>query len=84
MRADALRDNTAWRRLVAQVVRRGIELGAFGTAYDPDKVAVLTIAAADGLGIPLSLADPDITPAGAVQDVMAVLRALLRPAGGPT
>jgi AcrR family transcriptional regulator len=81
MRADALRDNTAWRRLVAQVVRRGIELGTFGTAYDPDKVAVLTIAAADGLGIPLSLADPDITPAGAVQDVMAVLRALLRPAG---
>jgi len=81
MRADALRDNTAWRGLVAQVVRRGIELGAFGTAYDPDKVAVLTIAAADGLGIPLSLADPDITPAGAVQDVMAVLRALLRPAG---
>ena len=81
MRADALRDNTAWRRLVAQVVRRGIELGTFGTAYHPDKVAVLTIAAADGLGIPLSLADPDITPAGAVQDVMAVLRALLRPAG---
>jgi AcrR family transcriptional regulator len=81
MRADALRDNTAWRRLVAQVVRRGIEMGTFGTAYDPDKVAVLTIAAADGLGIPLSLADPDITPAGAVQDVMAVLRALLRPAG---
>jgi AcrR family transcriptional regulator len=81
MRADALRDNTAWRRLVAQVVRRGIELGTFGTAYDPDKVAVLTIAAADGLGIPLSLADPDITPAGAVQDVMAVLHALLRPAG---
>src|SRR5579859_3625052 len=81
MRADALRDNTAWRRLVAQVVRRGIELGAFGTAYDPDKVAVLTIAVADGLGIPLSLADPDITPVGAVQDVMGVLRALLRPAG---
>jgi AcrR family transcriptional regulator len=79
MRADALRDNTAWRRLVAQVVRRGVGLGAFGTAYDPDKVAVLTIAAADGLGIPLSLADPDISPAGAVQDVMAVLRALLRP-----
>jgi AcrR family transcriptional regulator len=84
MRADALRDNTAWRRLVAQVVRRGIELGAFGTAYDPDKVAVLAIAAADGLGIPLSLADPGITPASAVRDIMAVLRALLRPAGGAT
>jgi AcrR family transcriptional regulator len=79
MRADALRDNTAWRRLVAQVVRRGIELGTFGGTYDPDQVAVLTIAAADGMGIPLSLADPDITPASAAQDVMAALRELLRP-----
>src|ERR1700757_5273972 len=41
MRADALRDNTAWRRLVAEVVRRGIELGTFGGAYDPVTVAVL-------------------------------------------
>ena len=79
MRADALRDNTAWRQLVAQVVRRGIELGTFGGTYEPDQVAVLTIAAADGMGIPLSLADPDITPASAVRDVMAALRELLRP-----
>ena len=34
MRADALRDNTAWRRLVAGVVRRGIELGTFSDRYD--------------------------------------------------
>jgi len=79
MRTDALRDNTAWRRLVAQVVRSGIELGTFGGTYDPDQVAVLAIAAADGMGIPLSLADPDITPASAAQDVMAALRELLRP-----
>jgi hypothetical protein len=79
MRADALRDNTAWRRLVAQVIRRGIELGTFGGRYDPGQVAELTIAAADGMGIPLSLADPDITPASAAQDVMAALRELLRP-----
>jgi AcrR family transcriptional regulator len=81
MRADALRDNTAWRRLVAEVVRRGIELGTFGGKYDPDKVAVLTIAAVDGMGIPLSLGDPIITPSGAVQDVLAALRELLRPQG---
>jgi AcrR family transcriptional regulator len=81
MRADALRDNTAWRRLVAQVVRRGIELGTFNGRYDPDKIAVLAIAAADGMGIPLSLADPDITPASAARDVMAALRELLRPDG---
>jgi AcrR family transcriptional regulator len=81
MRADALRDNTAWRRLVAEVIRRGIELGTFGGRYDPVKVAVLTIAAVDGMGIPLSLADPDITPASAAQDVLAALRELLRPEG---
>ena len=45
MRADALRDNTAWRRLVADVVRRGVELGTFGGRHDPDKVAVLAVAA---------------------------------------
>ena len=78
MRADALRDNTAWRRLVASVVRRGIELGAFSGRYDPDKVAVLAVAAADGMGIPLSLGDPEITARGAVHDVLAALRELLR------
>jgi AcrR family transcriptional regulator len=79
MRADALRDNTAWRRLVAGVVRRGTERGTFSGRHDPDKVAVLAVAAADGLGIPLSLNDPDISAPGAVQDVLAALRALLRP-----
>jgi AcrR family transcriptional regulator len=79
MRADALRDNTAWRRLVADVVRGGVSSGVFGDRYDPDTVAVLTIAAADGMGIPLSLADPEINPAGAARNVMGVLRELLRP-----
>jgi AcrR family transcriptional regulator len=78
MRADALRDNTAWRQLVAGVVRRGIERGVFSDRYDAGKVAVLAVAAADGMGIPLSLGDPDITAASAVHDVMATLRELLR------
>ena len=52
MRADALRDNTAWRRLVADVVRRGIELGVFSGRHDPDKVAVLAVAAARRDGHP--------------------------------
>jgi hypothetical protein len=44
-------------------------------------VAVLTVAAVDGMGIPLSLGDPEITPPGAVQDVLVALRELLRPEG---
>jgi AcrR family transcriptional regulator len=79
MRADALRDNSAWRRLVADVVRRGTERSVFGGRHDPDKVAVLAIAVVDGMGVPLSLGDPDITARGAVQDVLAALRELLRP-----
>lgn len=77
MRADALRDNTAWRQLVADVVRRGTERGTFGSRHDADTVAVLAVAAADGLGIPLSLADPGITPADAVRSVLIAVRDLL-------
>ena len=68
---------------MAEVVRRGIELGTFGGTYDPDKVAVLTIGAVDGMSIPLSVADPEITPASAAQDVMAALRERLRRAAEP-
>jgi hypothetical protein len=60
------------------VVRRGIERGVFSGRYDPDTVAVLAVAAADGMGIPLSLGDPEITTSSAVHDVLAVLRELLR------
>jgi hypothetical protein len=35
------------------------------------------VAAADGMGIPLSLGDPDITAGNAVRDIMATLRELL-------
>ena len=40
MRADALRDNTAWRQLVASVVRRGVERGVVTAAEDPSLDAV--------------------------------------------
>jgi hypothetical protein len=62
---------------VADVVRRGAERGTFGGRHDPDTVAVLAVGAADGMGIPLSLADPDITPADAVRNVLTALRDLL-------
>jgi AcrR family transcriptional regulator len=80
MRADTLADYAAWRRLVADSVRHGIEQGRFGTAHPPEMVARLAIALVDGMGIPLALADPDVTGPGAVQDVLAALRELLRPA----
>jgi len=79
MRADTLRDYDAWRGLVAGTVRRGIEQGAFGDAYRPEVVAVLAIALVDGVGVPLALSDPEVTVPGAIRDVLAALRELLRP-----
>ena len=76
MRADALRDNDAWRRLVADVVRRGIEQGTFGPVQ-PDKIAVLTIAPWTGWASRCRW--PTRGQPGAVQDVLAALRELLRP-----
>jgi AcrR family transcriptional regulator len=79
MRADALRDYGAWRELVADVVRRGTEAGTFAPRLSPEQIAVLTIALVDGVGIPLALDDPAITPDGAVADVLSALAGLLHP-----
>ena len=79
MRADTVRDYDAWRGLVADVVRRGSEAGRFAPSLDPERIAVLTIALVDGVGIPLALGDPEITTDGAVEDVLSALDALLRP-----
>jgi len=80
--AAAIRECGFSDATVADVVRHGIELGTFSGRYDPDKIAILTIAAADGMGIPLSLADPQITAASAAQDVMTALRDMLSPDRG--
>src|SRR5580693_1363817 len=83
MRADALRDYGAWRRLVADVVRRGTEAGRFAPRLSPEQIAVLTIALVDGVGIPLALDAPEITPDGAVADVLSALAGLLHPPAAP-
>jgi AcrR family transcriptional regulator len=83
MRADALRDYGAWRGLVADVVRRGTEEGTFAPRLSPEQIAVLTIALVDGVGIPLALDDPAITPDGAVADVLTALAGLLHPPAAP-
>jgi AcrR family transcriptional regulator len=77
MRDDAVRDYGAWRRLVADVVRRGTDAGRFAPRLSPEQIAVLTIALVDGVGIPLALDDPEITADGAVADVLSALRDML-------
>ena len=77
MRADALGDYAAWRRLVAAAVRAGTAAGRFAGRHSPERVAVLAIALVDGVGIPLALGDPEITAAGGIEDVLAALAGLL-------
>jgi AcrR family transcriptional regulator len=77
MRADTLRDYAAWRRLVAEAVRSGAGSGRFAAPHSPERIAVLTIALVDGVGIPLALGDPEITAAGATADVLSALAGLL-------
>jgi AcrR family transcriptional regulator len=79
MRADTLYDYAAWRGLVADAVRAGTASGRFRGSSDPDRIAVMAIALLDGIGVPLALADPQITVAAATQDVLSVLDQLLRP-----
>lgn len=62
---------SAWRALVADVVRRGRDAGAFAPRLAPGHVAVLTIALVDGVGIPLALGDPQITADGAADGAVA-------------
>ena len=78
---DARRRAARQHRLAAAGGGRGParhRAGPFSDRYAPDTVAVLAVAAADGMGIPLSLGDPAITAPGAVQTVLAALREFLR------
>jgi hypothetical protein len=68
--------------IAADAVQHGIDQGNFAGPHRPEKVAMLTIALVDGMGIPLALGDPEITVPDAVQDVLATLRSLLRPDPG--
>jgi AcrR family transcriptional regulator len=83
MRADTLRDYAAWRRLVADAVRSGQGSGRFTTPHSPERIAVLTLALLDGVGIPLALGDPEISPDTVTADVMSALAGLLHPGGSP-
>jgi AcrR family transcriptional regulator len=79
MRVDALRDYDGWRALVAAAVRLGTDSGEFAPAAGPDQIALLTIALADGAGIPLALGDPGLTVDSAIRDVLTAVRGLVRP-----
>lgn len=73
----------AWRGLVTQVIRSGLDSGRFHTDLNAEDVANLVVALIDGIGVPVALADPDLprahgSAAGLVEDAVAHLLGIPR------
>ena len=59
--AERRRLDLAWRGRIATIVREGQEGGEFEPALDPDAFAVEFAALIDGLGVQVTLGDPDVS-----------------------
>lgn len=60
------------RALIAQIVREGQADGEFDSAADPDDFAVVLSGLLDGLGVQVTLGQPDVTPERMVDRCLAV------------
>jgi AcrR family transcriptional regulator len=74
------------RSLIADIVRDGQRKGEFTPDADPDDFALVLSGLLDGLGVQVTLAQPDVTPERMVQRCLAVasreLGCELRPRNG--
>jgi AcrR family transcriptional regulator len=55
------------RALIADIVREGQQAGEFSADADPDEFALVLSGLLDGLGVQVTLGQPDVTPARMVQ-----------------
>jgi AcrR family transcriptional regulator len=60
------------RLLIAEIVREGQRGGEFDAAADPDDFAVVLSGLLDGLGVQVTLGQPDVTPDRMVDRCLAV------------
>jgi AcrR family transcriptional regulator len=60
------------RALIAEIVREGQRGGEFDAAADPDDFAVVLSGLLDGLGVQVTLGQPDVTPGRMVDRCLAV------------
>ncbi len=60
------------RALIADIVRDGQQSGAFSAATDPDDFALALSGLMDGLGVQVTLGQPDVTPARMVERCLAL------------
>ena len=60
------------RVLIADIVRDGQQAGEFAAATDPDDFALALSGLMDGLGVQVTLGQPDVTPARMVERCLAL------------
>jgi AcrR family transcriptional regulator len=60
------------RELIAGIVREGQEAGEFSSDADPDDFALALSALMDGLGVQVTLGQPDVTPERMVDRCLAL------------
>jgi AcrR family transcriptional regulator len=60
------------RALIAEIVREGQRDGVFDAAADPDDFAVVLSGLLDGLGVQVTLGQPDVTPERMLDRCLAV------------
>jgi AcrR family transcriptional regulator len=74
------------RRLIADIVREGQQEGEFSVDTDPDDFALVLSGLLDGLGVQVTLGQPDVTPERMVQRCLDLasreLGCELRPSNG--
>jgi len=92
-RDDAVRNNyfrlnTRERELIADIVRAGQQDGEFSADADPDNVALMLSGLMDGLGVQVTLGQPDVTPERMIDRCLALasteLGCKLQPSGAVT
>jgi AcrR family transcriptional regulator len=60
------------RKLIADIVREGQKEGTFDTGADPDEFALALSGLMDGLGVQVTLGQPDVTPERMVERCLAL------------
>jgi AcrR family transcriptional regulator len=60
------------RGLIADIVRNGQEAGVFSSGADPDDFALMLSGLMDGLGVQVTLGQPDVTPERMVDRCLAL------------
>jgi AcrR family transcriptional regulator len=72
VRESYVRLDRRQRALIAEIVREGQADGEFDAAADPDDFAVVLSGLLDGLGVQVTLGQPDVTPERMLDRCLAV------------